>query len=112
MKKVTYDEKQAALKAAGWRRQDFAGAGERWFEPETKSTLGVNLSTAWTKHTTVPPIKKLPRFEVTIVETVAPGSVMETKVVVEAETMAQAQEAAKPPWEAPFGRAYVVKPLD
>ena len=37
------DWRRADLKAAGWRRFDRAGLGERWRAPSDDSPLGVNL---------------------------------------------------------------------
>lgn len=49
------------------------------------------------------------KFEVTATETVAPGSVMETKVIIEADTQEEAIEKAKVPTKSRFGRFYVAK---
>lgn len=43
------DDRRQALTAAGWRRFDRAGLGERWREAGD-SGLGVTFDTAWRKH--------------------------------------------------------------
>ena len=42
--------KRIALKRAGWRRQDFANLGERWFRPDNPSSLGISLEAAWKRY--------------------------------------------------------------
>lgn len=44
------DEKREALKRGGWRRQDFASLGERWFGPGANPSLGVSLDVAWRRY--------------------------------------------------------------
>lgn len=50
-------------------------------------------------------------YEVTILETVAPGSHMEITVVVEADDPQAAIDKVKPPYPSRYGRSYVVKEL-
>lgn len=53
----------------------------------------------------------MPKFEVTISETISPGSTSEMKIKIEADNAEKAIEKAKPSWKAPYGRTYTVKEL-
>lgn len=52
--KVDWDVRRSLLKKAGWKRQDFVGAGECWYAPQrsplSMHAMGVSLRTAWTRY--------------------------------------------------------------
>ena len=52
------------------------------------------------------------KFKVTVCETIAPGSVMESQIELEAANVDEAIAAAKPPYPSKFGRSYVVMRLE
>lgn len=53
----------------------------------------------------------MPKYEITIIETIEAGSIMETKLEIEADTVAEAIAKAKPSWQSKYGRTYSVKQL-